>query len=133
MNTIFLALGNLKHDGNVIKAGEVFEGELTTFQHLVTDGVLRVVEGATSLEHAAEIIQGEVAAGAAKAESEKAAAPANTWGPAEDKPAEVAATTETTTEETKPEETASTESTTISTGEAPAVGTGDVAPAADNL
>lgn len=83
MKTFYLVLSNLNHNGETKKAGTIFEGESGQFTNLVSDGVLRVVEGASSLSHAAEI----VAAEAVKPEAEpveEAAKPQDTWGPRPD-------------------------------------------------
>lgn len=122
MNKIYLALSNIKFDNEAIKGGDVFEGAAETFDGLVKDGIVRVVEGAESLEQAAEIVRSEVSQKSSAAAAAVANAPKDTWAPSPEK-TETTPPTETTE---KPVET----STTIPTGEAPAVGTGDLAPAA---
>lgn len=85
---IFQVRSNLNHNGEPKKAGSFFEGALESFTHLVKDGVLCVIEGATSLEHAAQIVADEVAKAAEKATDDVAVEPQNTWGPQPDKPEE---------------------------------------------
>lgn len=82
MPTIFHVLSNLNHSGDIYKKGEFMEADLDTFKHLVTDGVLRVVEGAKTIKEASKIIEREQV----KAEEIRSAvvAPRNTWGPQKD-------------------------------------------------
>lgn len=128
MDKIFLVLSNLKHDGEVLEKGSVFQGAIETFQSLVDAGVVKVVEGAETLEQAAEMVKKEVDEVAAKAQAAVAAAPKDTWAPSAEKPvvadeAEKPAETTDTTE--KPAET-------TETIVAPVVGTGDAPPPADD-
>ena len=120
MNKIFLVLRNLKHNGEELAKGSLFEGTLEGFQQLVDMGVLRVVEGAETLEQAAEIVKGEVDAAVQKAEATAAVAPKDVWAPQPAKE-EVAATDAAHTQETAPEKAADTEV-------APVVGEGDKPP-----
>lgn len=127
MNKIFLALSNIKFNSEAIKAGDVFEGDTETFEGLVKDGVVRIVEGAENLEQAADIVRKEVAEKSAAAATAVANAPKDTWAPSPEKPAET--TTETVSAETKVEDNNSTASTTIPATEPQEVGKGDLPPA----
>lgn len=125
-NVILYVLSNLKHNATQYTQGSFITGALSEFEALVKDGVLRVVEGATSEEEAAKIIADETEA--AKEKGAAVVSPKNTWGPT-DKPADVAeTTTETTTEST---DATGKVDTTETTGEALEVGKGDVAPVDD--
>jgi hypothetical protein len=140
MDKFFLVLSNLKHNGELYEAGSVIEGDLEAFGEFITAGVLRVVEGAESLEQAAELATKQVADALEKAKAAEAAKPKDTWAPSEpEAPAadgetvagtetapegtQTTETTETTTEAAKPTEEAKTET------QAPVVGTGDLPPA----
>ena len=79
--TIFQVLSNLNHNGHLYIKGAFFEAEESEFKALVTDGVLRVMEGANSMAHAVEIAADEVAQAAKIAEESALAQPENTWGP----------------------------------------------------
>jgi len=117
MNTILYVLSNLKHNGDVYAAGsfiEATEADLKALETLVTDGVLRVMEGAKTTAEAAETIANEKAVALDAVESAKENAPEDTWGPKTETTAEKVDTTAT---ETK-----------VDTGSAPIVGTGDVDP-----
>lgn len=76
--SIFQALSNLNHDGNVYIKGSVFEAEGVQFEQLVKEKVLKIVEGARDLAHAAEIVASQIEAEiAATEQAEKK--PENTW------------------------------------------------------
>ncbi len=82
--SIFLVNSNLNHDNEVHEKGSFFDGELSVFQSLVDAGVLSVVDGASSIEDAKEIVEKNI---------EKASEPEvkqpesqNTWGPKPDEP-----------------------------------------------
>lgn len=133
-NTIILILRNVKHDGDMIGAGTLIEAAEGAFLTLIEAAAARVVEGATSLEHAAEIVKEQVASGEAVALAAKAAAPKDTWAPTAPAAPAAETTTETTEEKApgtevidadKPVVETTTETTTV-----PEVGAGDVAPAA---
>jgi hypothetical protein len=126
MNKILLVLKNLRHDGEDLAVGSLFEAPLEGFQGLVDMGVLRVVEGAKTLEEAEQIVKSQVATNASKA-TPAAAAPEDKFKAAPNKPVETAPAPEAqTTDAEKPQETTDT------SAEAPAVGTGDVAPAPED-
>lgn len=131
MNNYFLVLSNLKHDGGLFEKGSILEAAEGAFEGLVKSGILRLVEGAKSIEHAAELAAAEVTAAAAKAGA--VAKPKDTWAASPEKPvavaAEVAETAPAATEDAqKPAEEAQAAETTEA--EKPVVGEGDVAPAA---
>lgn len=77
--SIFQILSNVKHNGDNLTAGNFFEGELAEFAHLVKDGVLRIMEGAKNLEHAAEIAQKESEVAQQAAAEAEQTQPQNTW------------------------------------------------------
>lgn len=136
MNKIYLVLSNLKHDGEAFTAGSLFEGAEASFAALVQAGVLRVIEGADSLEAAAEIVKKEVASGVAKAAAVAATKPKDTW--AASKPEEKAPEAQTTETSTDGQQAGGTDQKDTQTDttvkpEVPAVGTGDVAPAGTEL
>lgn len=80
--SIFHVVSNLNHNGTIHKKGSFFEGEVSEFESVISIGVLKVVEGAKDLEHAAKIIAEE----ATKQEvaSAEVKEPQNTWGPKPD-------------------------------------------------
>ena len=86
--TIFQVLSNLNHSGTRYTKGQIFEGNLAEFGNLVTDGVLRVVNGAESIEEAKEIVakEGETAVAESTTPEKE---PENTWGPKPDEVPEV--------------------------------------------
>lgn len=130
MNNFFLVLRNIKHDGEAIVAGQIVEAAEGAFLGLIEAGAMRVIEGATSIEDAAEKVKAELAAKGIAAQAVAAAKPANTWpdkpapAPVEEKPADTTVETTETTEEKAPE--TKTEETPVV---APVVGEGDLPPA----
>lgn len=135
MSKIFQVLSNLNHSGALYKTGDFVEAELEEFQHLVKDGVMRLIENAATIKDAIEMIGAENSRKSEQAADKPAPAPANTWEPAK---ADAANTSE---------ETAKTDAASASTagqanieaektGNEPGpgqVGTGDNAPSGDNL
>ena len=119
--SIFQTISNLNFGGTLHNAGSFFEGELEQYEALVKDGVLRVIEGAESVEHAIKLAEEEIASAPTP---EEVKAPENTWGPKPDptdeevKEPEVLATTD--QKEAK-----------VDTTAPGTVGQGDVAPAID--
>lgn len=80
-NVIFKTTTDLKHNGSTLVAGSYLEGRLETFAQQVEAGVMKVIHGATSEAHAAEL-EGEQAQAAAEAEAKaEAAKPKDTFGP----------------------------------------------------
>lgn len=124
MSTIFKVLSNLNHSGDLHKAGDFIEGELSEFQGLVNDKVLAIVEGAKSLNDAPKVAaasEAKAAAAAPQAPKQK-----DTWGPQPDPTPEELAAREAAAKGDKnvnkePE---------VKPG---AVGAGDQAPTGDNL
>ena len=94
MTKIFLVLSNLKHDTETYEKGSFFAGELATFQSLVNENVLRVIEGASSIEEAKDIVA-EAEVETEESSEEVTVEPTNTWGPTK----EVEASTEEKVEE----------------------------------
>jgi hypothetical protein len=135
MNKILLVLKNLRHDGADLAVGSLFEADINAFQGLVDMGVLRVIEGAKTLEEAEQIVKTQIAAGASKV-APAAAASQDKFKAAPDKPVETppAPAPEVQANSTADASKVAPESSTV---EAPVVGTGDVAPApletGDNL
>ena len=127
MSVIFQVLSNLKHNDEVRSAGSFFEEELKNFEHLVVDGVLRVVSGAKTIAEAMDIVASEAAKQETEAAKEASVEPENTWGPKKD---EVPASASTDAQP-DPEVTDETKDSTLGQ-----VGQGDLppdAPAGDNL
>ena len=83
--TIFLVQSGLKHDGQLYTKGSMFEGDAGTFRHLVNDGTLREIEGASSFEEAEKILAEEAEQETENGE-EAIATPQDTWGPQPDAP-----------------------------------------------
>ena len=131
-NLIFYVLSNIRHNSTTYAQGTFIEGVLAEFGELVKDGALRIVEGATSVEHAAEIVASESAEAAKAIQAAQAkAASENTWGPKE-APVTAPETETTTTEETTTETTEEAQKVeTTETEKAPEVGQGDQPPAGD--
>ena len=107
--SILYVKSNLKHNGDTHKAGSFFEGEVSEYQGLINDGVLRVMDGASTVAQAQEILAKEVAdAEAAQREVEAGTVAQNTWEAKKDPVQETAAAPEapaaqtTTTEPEKP-------------------------------
>lgn len=78
----FKVLGNIKHNGATFDKGSVIEGELATFQPLLEDGVLAIIDGAETREEA-EVLAGTPAVAPEVVEEVE---PENTWGPKPDEP-----------------------------------------------
>lgn len=77
MNKFYQVLSNLKWDDTFHKAGSIIDGLESELEYLVKDKVLRHVDGATSIDHAHEIIATEAEEkGAAQAAIKP---PENTW------------------------------------------------------
>lgn len=90
MNKFYQVLSQLKFGDTVHKVGAFIEGAEHEYGPLVKDKVLRMIEGAKSAAHAAEIVAQEVADSAQKEQETAAKAPQDTWGPQSDnKPAPV--------------------------------------------
>jgi len=81
MNKIYKVTSNIKHNGEDIKKGSFVE-EFVGANTLAADGVLKLVEGATTLEEAVEIDAEEIAKAGESVEEE--VAPQNTWEPKKD-------------------------------------------------
>lgn len=81
---IFEVLSNLKYGDELHLKGECFEGSLEKYGYLVNDGVLRIVEGATSPTEAETIVEADKVQKEAEVEATKPADPQNTWGPKPD-------------------------------------------------
>lgn len=79
---IFKVLSNLNHNGIAYTAGSFITGEGATFDSLVADKILKIVEGAESVEDA-KILDSEPTA-ETTAEETVVAKPADTWGPQPD-------------------------------------------------
>ncbi len=73
---IYKILGNLKHDGIEFKAGSFTSAELPA--NLIDEGVIKVIEGATTEDEAAEIDAEEIREALENAPAEEVAPP-NTW------------------------------------------------------
>lgn len=78
---ILQVLSNLKHNGDTLRAGSFIEAELGEFGSLISDGVLKVIEGANTPEEAAEIVSQEQASRIEAGEAEEKVAPQDTWAP----------------------------------------------------
>ena len=81
MNKIYKVLSNLNHNGTSHAKGEYIDGEFAGSEALVLDGVLKLIEGATTIEEAKEI---EAEASEQEAPAEEEVAPQDTWGPTKD-------------------------------------------------
>lgn len=81
MQKFFQVISNVNHNGTLIEKGRFIEGELSEFAHLVAMGVMKVIEGATSVESAMEMA---VPSGEKAAASDAAPAKPNTWQPKPD-------------------------------------------------
>ncbi len=75
---------NVRHNGEDIPKGKVFEAEPGEFQGLINSGAMSVVDGATTVTEA-ETIVAEQEAVKPEAEEEKAPETQNTWGAQPDK------------------------------------------------
>ncbi len=81
MNKIFQVLSNLKHDGDLLVKGTLLEAPLYQFETLVREGVLRIVEGASNIAEAADILAKEAAQSIEEGTEPAAPAPQDTWAP----------------------------------------------------
>jgi hypothetical protein len=130
MKKFLLVLKNLKHDGDLLEAGSLFEGAVEEFQQLIDMGVLKVIEGAKTLDEAAEMAKAQVAEIAEKVKSDALKSNhADVWKAKPNVPPVV------TPPVPAPEAQKTDEAST--TGQAPVVGAGDLPPApvetGDNL
>lgn len=89
MTTIFLVKQNLKHNGTDYKVGQLVQDEFEATPNLVNDGVLRVIEGAESIQEAEAILAEEKEKHGERASGEAELQPENTWGPRKDEQEEV--------------------------------------------
>lgn len=81
MIKIYQVLSTLKYGDTIHKVGTFIESASAEYEALAKDKVLRVIEGAESIEHAAEIVAGELAEKSAADASTSAKAPEDTWAP----------------------------------------------------
>ena len=127
MTAFFKVLSNIKHSGENLTTGTVFEGPMKEFEQLVEAGALKVIEGAKDLAHAIELAAKETEAALDEAEKEiESSEAANTWGPKKDEEIQAPDLTGQTSEPVK------TEKEVVAPGQ---VGTGDLPPekTGDNL
>jgi hypothetical protein len=89
----YKVLSALKHDGDLLQVGTYVMSELTAFEDLAKQGILKLIEGAESMEHAMELD------GAKQATEVEEVKPKNTWGPT-DPEKEADTTTDTTDADT---------------------------------
>lgn len=101
MTTYFEIKNNVKHNGDFYQKGSVIGGELDEFQGLVNDGLFEVVDGATSLEEATELVAENKVLDETP---EEVAEESNTWGPQPDEEEPVEETPKTDGEEKTEEE-----------------------------
>lgn len=80
--SIFLVQSNLKHDGVNFAKGSFIQGDADQFDILVQDRVLKLVEGANTMDEAKEMVDIEKESEPAE---EKAPQPKDTWGPTAEK------------------------------------------------
>lgn len=107
MDKIFVAIDNIKHGDQFLKAGTVFQGVVSEFAQLIEDGAIRLLDEARDIAHGVEIIAAEQAQKVEAEQAKESEAPQDTWGPAKEPvvaPEETQATdTETTTPVVAPE------------------------------
>jgi hypothetical protein len=83
---IFQVLSNLKYGADSYTAGTFFSGGLEEFGYLVTEGVLKMIPGAKTIDEAQEIVAKENEIAQEQAQKDASIAPENTWGPQPDEP-----------------------------------------------
>lgn len=130
---IYIVKSNLRHNGTDYPKGSFLSVEegATSFDSLVQDGVLELVEGAKTEAEAKEILaekQGEVA----PTEAAPVAKPQDTWGPQPDVEV-VAAPQAAETAPSAPTEAAPTEAAPTTEAGQPAAPEASAAPSGDNL
>lgn len=67
---------NLNHNGTYHVKGDFMEADASSFEQLISEGVLSVVEGANTIEEAKAMVEEAMASAVA---TEEAQAPENTW------------------------------------------------------
>ena len=81
MNAIYQVVDQVKHNGTLIEAGKVFEGDTAEFTQLVQVGTLRILDGIKTVKEGVTYLAREEQA---KTEGNSAPEGTNTWGPAPD-------------------------------------------------
>lgn len=79
--SIFQVLSNIRHSGTDYLTGSFFEATVEEFAHLVSGGALRIIDGATSVQEASDMVAKEMADAQMKAEQAVAVQPPDTWAP----------------------------------------------------
>ena len=81
--TIFKVISNIKHNGTDFTKGSFIAEEFVGSQVLVNDGVLKVIEGAETIEEAKAI---DAETQAIVESEEEVVEPKDTWAPEPDEP-----------------------------------------------